>query len=95
MAAVLGMRKTVFCVITLQSTIYHNHIFPHTNLKYFLKYFLNGNKLWKELIRLLSVDGQPIKADLAQTCVGVFFIRAVSDTIFAMPFLPKPQRTTW
>jgi hypothetical protein len=55
---------------------------------------LNGNKFWKELIRLLSVDGQPTKAVLAQICVGVFFIYSVSDTIFAMSFLPKPPRTT-
>jgi hypothetical protein len=40
-----------------------------------------------EIIRLLSVEGQPTKAVSAQTCMGVFFIRAVSDTIFAMLFL--------
>jgi hypothetical protein len=45
--------------------------------------------LWKELIRLLSVEGQPTKVVLAQTCMGVFFIRSVSDTIFARLFLPK------
>jgi hypothetical protein len=50
--------------------------------------------LWKELIRVLSADGQPTRTVLAQTCVGVFFIRSVSDTIFAVPFLPKPPRTT-
>jgi hypothetical protein len=42
--------------------------------------------LRKELIRLVSVEGQPTKAVLAQTFMGVFFIRSVSDTIFAMPF---------
>jgi len=36
----------------------------------------------KELIRLLSVEGQPTKAVLAQTCMGIFFIRSVSDKIF-------------
>jgi hypothetical protein len=46
--------------------------------------------LWKQLIRLLSVEGQPTKAVLAQPCMGVFFVRSVSDTIFAMIFLPKP-----
>jgi hypothetical protein len=50
---------------------------------------MKDKKLWKELTRLLSVEGQPTKAGLAQTCMGVFFIRSVSDTIFAMFFLPK------
>jgi hypothetical protein len=45
--------------------------------------------LWKELIRLLSADGQPTRTVLVQTCVGVFFVRSVSDTIFAVPFLPE------
>jgi hypothetical protein len=35
-------------------------------------------------------EGQPTKLVLAQTCMGVFFIRSVSDTIFAMPFPTKP-----
>jgi hypothetical protein len=30
------------------------------------------------------------KAVLAQTCMGVFFIRSVSDTMFAVILLPKP-----
>jgi hypothetical protein len=47
-------------------------------------------KLWKELIRLLSVEGQPTMALLSHICVGVFFIRSVSDAIFGMLFLPKP-----
>jgi hypothetical protein len=46
---------------------------------------LKKKKLWKEVIRL-SVEGQPTKARLAHTCVGVFFIRSVSDTIFEMLF---------
>jgi hypothetical protein len=29
----------------------------------------------------LPVEGQPKKAVLAQTCMGVFFIRSVSDTL--------------
>jgi hypothetical protein len=45
------------------------------------------------LIHLLSVDGQQTKAVLAETCMGVFFIRSVSDTVFK-PFIPKPPRTT-
>jgi hypothetical protein len=45
-----------------------------------------GQQLWKELIRLLSVQGQSTKVVLAQTCVGAFFIRSVSDTIFAVLF---------
>jgi hypothetical protein len=47
-------------------------------------------KLWKELIRLRSVEGQRTKADLAQICTGVIFIRSVSDTISVMLFLLKP-----
>jgi hypothetical protein len=35
------------------------------------------------------VEGQPRKAVLAQTCMGEFFIRSVSDTIFTMLFLLK------
>jgi hypothetical protein len=45
-------------------------------------------------IYLLSVEGQPTKAVLVQTCMGVFFIRSVSDTIIAMLFLPRPPQTT-
>jgi hypothetical protein len=55
---------------------------------------LKDKKLWKELIRLLSIGGQPTKAVLAQTCMGVFFVRLVSGTIFEMPFFPKPPLTT-
>jgi hypothetical protein len=43
---------------------------------------MKDKKLWKELISLLSVEGQPTKAVLAQRCVAVFFISSVSDTIF-------------
>jgi hypothetical protein len=45
---------------------------------------IEGQELWKELIRILSVEGQPTKAALAQTCMGVLFIRSVSYTIFAI-----------
>jgi hypothetical protein len=34
---------------------------------------MNNNKLWKELIRLLSAEGQPTKAVLVQTCTAVLF----------------------
>jgi hypothetical protein len=44
----------------------------------------------KKLIRLLSVEYQPTKALLTQIYMGVFFFRSVSDSIFAMLFLPKP-----
>jgi hypothetical protein len=44
-----------------------------------------GQKLWKEL---LSAEGQPTKAVLAQMSMGVFFTRSVSDTIFAILFFP-------
>jgi hypothetical protein len=36
----------------------------------------------RKIIPLVEVT----KADLAQTCMGVIFIRSVSDTIFAMLF---------
>jgi hypothetical protein len=45
--------------------------------------------LWKNLIRILSVEIQPTEAVLGQVCMGAFFIRSVSDTIFAMLFLLK------
>jgi hypothetical protein len=32
---------------------------------------------------LISVEGQPTKAVLAQTCMGVFIIRSVYNIIFA------------
>jgi hypothetical protein len=35
------------------------------------------------------VEGQPTKAVLAQTYMVVLFICSVSDTIYAMIFLPK------
>jgi hypothetical protein len=35
------------------------------------------------------------KTVLAQTYIGVVFIRSVSDTIFAISFLPKRPQTTW
>jgi hypothetical protein len=53
----------------------------------------------KELSRLLSVEGQPTKVVLAQTCMGVFFIPSMFDTIFEMLFLFKTAcgtpPTTW
>jgi hypothetical protein len=58
---------------------------------------LKAKKLWKELICLLSVEGQLTKAALAQICMVIFFFNSVSDTIFAMLFLLKPpvdRRTT-
>jgi hypothetical protein len=45
--------------------------------------------------KLLSVEGHLTKTVSAQTCLGVFFIRSVSDTIFAVLFLPKPSRIIW
>jgi hypothetical protein len=33
----------------------------------------------KELIHVLSVEGQPTNVVLAQTCMAVFFICSVSD----------------
>jgi hypothetical protein len=57
-----------------------------------------GHKVWKELIRLFSIEGQPTKAALAQTCMGVFNICWMSYTIFATLFFEPacgPLRTTW
>jgi hypothetical protein len=51
---------------------------------------IERQELWKELIRLLSVECHPTKAVLAETCMGAFFIPSVSDTVFAMLFLSKP-----
>jgi hypothetical protein len=51
---------------------------------------IEGKKLLKELIRLLSVEVQRTKAFLTQTCMGVFFIHSVSDTIFSTCFIPEP-----
>jgi hypothetical protein len=41
-------------------------------------------QLLKELIRLLSVEGQPTKTVVAQTSMGTSFNRSVSDTFFAL-----------
>jgi hypothetical protein len=38
---------------------------------------------------------QPTKAVLEQTCMGVVFIPSVSETIFAIIFLPKRPWTTY
>jgi hypothetical protein len=53
---------------------------------------MKDKKLWNELIRLLSVEGQATNAVLAQTCMGVHFIRSLSDIIFAMLYLLKPPK---
>jgi hypothetical protein len=50
---------------------------------------LKGKKLWKELIRLLSVEGQTTMVVLAQASMGVFFIRSMSDTHLEMLILLK------
>jgi hypothetical protein len=42
-------------------------------------------------IRLLSAEDRPTKAVLVQTCMGVFFILSVFDTISATHFLLKPS----
>jgi hypothetical protein len=49
--------------------------FLYINLNCFLERWLNDNKLWKELSRLLSADGQPTEAVIAQTRMGEFFNR--------------------
>jgi hypothetical protein len=56
-------------------------------IKVFSKIMIEGQE---ELIRLLSVEGQPTKAVLAQTRKGLFFILSMSDTVSAVLFLPKP-----
>jgi hypothetical protein len=43
----------------------------------------------QDVICVLSTEGQPTKAILARTCIGVFFVCSVSDTIFARQFLLK------
>jgi hypothetical protein len=48
-------------------------------------------EIWKELIPLLSVEGQPTKAASAQTRMGAFLIRSVSDDNFPMSFLANPR----
>jgi hypothetical protein len=48
-----------------------------------------GQELWKELIHLLSDEGHPTKAVLAQTSMGAFSSHSVFDTIFVAIFLPK------
>jgi hypothetical protein len=40
-------------------------------------------------IRLLSVEGQPTKTVLAQTCVGVIFIHSMYGTSFALFCFPS------
>jgi hypothetical protein len=64
---------------------HHNHLFSLPQFKIFSKIMTGGQKLWKEL---LSAEGQPTKAVLAQMSMGVFFTRSVSDTIFAILFFP-------
>jgi hypothetical protein len=54
---------------------------------------IEDKKLWKELICQFSIEGQPTKAVLALTCVGVFFICSVSDTYFAVLFFQNHLQT--
>jgi hypothetical protein len=72
----------------------HTHRTPHTikcvqvNRKNIIPVVKDIIKqLWKELIRLHSVEGQPTKAVLAQTCMGAFFILSFPDIILL--FFPK------
>jgi hypothetical protein len=44
-----------------------------------------------ERIRLLFVEGQLTKVVLEQTCMGIFFINSVSDTISTILLLPIPS----
>jgi hypothetical protein len=48
--------------------------------------------LWKELILLLSVEGQPTKAGLTDMYGR---IRSVFDTIFTLPFPQKTPADHW
>jgi hypothetical protein len=46
---------------------------------------------------IFSVQSKPIEAVLAQTRIGVFFIRSVTDTVLQRPFsetVCRPPRTT-
>jgi hypothetical protein len=58
----------------IRQTLYRWLVLPqphllYTNWKHFLNYLLKCDKLWKELTRLLSVEGQPTKAASAHTHV--------------------------
>jgi hypothetical protein len=47
--------------------------------------------------RLFSVQSKQTEAVLAQTPIGVFFIRSVTDTVLQRPFsetVCRPPRTT-
>jgi hypothetical protein len=55
---------------------------------------IEGQEVVEKLIRLFSVECQPTKAVLAQTCLGVFFIRSVSNAIFPVLFVLETPRTT-
>jgi hypothetical protein len=50
---------------------------------------IEGQEVMERTNSLLSVEGKPAKAVLAQTCMGVFLISSASDTISAKIFLPK------
>jgi hypothetical protein len=49
--------------------------------------------LWKELIRLISVEGQPTKAVVAQKCAGVFFFIKCLIQFLQCFFLKNRLRT--
>jgi hypothetical protein len=51
--------------------------------------------LWKELIRLISVEGQPTKAVVAQKCVGIFFFIKCLMQFLQCFFLQNRLRTIW
>jgi hypothetical protein len=73
-------RRNIIPVIKVTITTF----FIFTDSKY-LKIMIEGQGVL-ERIRLLTVEGQQTKAVLAQTCMGVFFIRSVPDTIFVVLF---------
>jgi hypothetical protein len=65
-------RRNIIPVVKL--TIPH---FSIHKFKLFSQIIIEGEE---ELIRIFSVEGQPTNAVLAQTNMGVLFIRLVSDT---------------
>jgi hypothetical protein len=81
--------RHIIPVVKVTITIFYINLF-----KVFYKIMIKYKKLWKELIRILSAEGQPKKAVLAQTCMGVFFICSVSDTILQCFFFRFRLRTT-
>jgi hypothetical protein len=56
---------------------------------------IDGQKVMERTNSPVSDEGQPKMAILEQTCMGIFLIHPVPDSIFPTRFLLNRLSTTW